>query len=81
MVKRSAGYFYFWKAFQYNCSIHKAEGTEGPSENGTLLVCSEGLVYLKPGELLLSGGNFGFQPFPDVLISEHTFRLLSKFFG
>lgn len=44
-------------------------------------MCSKSLVYLKPGKLLLSSGNFGFQPFPDVLISEQTFRLLSKFFA
>lgn len=44
-------------------------------------MCSKSLVYLKPGELLLGSGNFGFQAFPDMLISVQTFRLLSHFFG
>lgn len=44
-------------------------------------MCSKSLVYLKAGKLLLSSGNFGFQAFPDMLISEQTFRLLSQLFG
>lgn len=61
-----------------NCKLNKYMSVR---KCNYTFMCSKSLVYLKPGKLLLSGGNFGFQPFPDVLISKQTFRLLSEFFA